>query len=273
MVLKIDVHTHALPDFFEEILGKLGPAESGVPQISWSMDATRRSMAELDIGASMLSLSAPGSRIAPDRDGARSLAKRFNEWAAEETKADPSRIGFFAAVPGLQDTDGCLAEIRYAFDELKADAAHMIMTGTKRRYPDVKVILAHGGGTLPLLSKRLAILESRLFLKELDAHSPKTFDEIIEDARSFYFDLALCGTANVLDSLLLWAPEGHVLYGSDFPYATVEAEYNTRRLEAYDIGMEERERYYAGNSLVGFPRLQAEAPYRLASRRGMSQSS
>ncbi|OQN95394.1 hypothetical protein B0A48_18573 [Cryoendolithus antarcticus] len=207
MVLKIDVHTHALPGFFKKILSELGPAESGVPQISWSMDATRRSMAELDIGTSILSLSAPGPEIAPNRDGARSLARQFNEWAAKETKADPSGIGFFAAVPGLQDTDGCLTEIRYAFDELKADgvcffttyqgvylgdpsfepiwkelnvraavvfihptmplgfkltstmiqpptfdfpretgrtAAHMVITGMKRRYPDVKVILSHG---------------------------------------------------------------------------------------------------------------------------------
>ena len=145
-----------------------------------------------------------------------------------------------------------------AFDfahETGRTAAHLVMTGVKRRYPHCKIILSHAGGTLPLLSERLAQLEPNLFLSTLEPNSPKTSEEILEDAKSFYFDLALAGTPNVLDSLLKWAPKEHILYGSDYPYATVEAEYNTRKMEEYDIPAEDRREYYAGNGLKLFPRL------------------
>lgn len=62
--------------------------------------------AKLDIATSILSLSAPGPEIVPDLGDAPALAKHFNEWAALASKRDPSRLGFFAAVPGLYDTEG-----------------------------------------------------------------------------------------------------------------------------------------------------------------------
>ena len=318
MVAKIDVHTHAIPDFFLEFLHSVSQDASGVPKVGWSMDATIEMMAKLDIATSILSLSAPGPEIVPNTEDARALAKQFNEWAAMACKRDSSRLGFFAAVPGLYDTEGCLAEIRNALDNLYADgvcfftsyggkylgdstfepiwrelndkeavvfihptiakgyhppdvllqppafdfahetgrtAAHLIMTGMKRRYPKCKIILSHAGGTLPILSERLAQLESSLFLSTLSPDSPRTPEAIMEDAKSFYFDLALAGTANVLDSLLKWAPAEHILYGSDYPYATVEAEYNTRKLEEYSLLAEDRNMYYRENALKLFPHL------------------
>ena len=39
-----------------------------------------------------------------------------------------------------------------------------------------------------------------------------------EDAKSFYFDVALTGSANILSSLLKWALKERVLYESDFSY-------------------------------------------------------
>ena len=318
MVGKIDVHTHALPDFFHRTLLSLGREASGVPMVEWSMDGTNQMMKKLDISTSILSLSAPGPEILPNTEGARSLARQYNEWASKVSQDDPSRFGFFAAVPGLNDTDGCIAEIRYALTNLHADgvclfttydgkylgdpafepvwkelndhdavvfihptmakgsklasvmmqppsfdfahetgrtAAHMIVTGMKGRYPNCKVILSHAGGTLPVLSERLAQLESNLFVDTLEAGSPKTADEILADAKSFYFDLALGGTSNVLDLLLRWAPHEHILYGSDYPYAIAEAEYNTRKMEEYEMPAEDRKQYYAGNGLTLFPRL------------------
>ena len=318
MVAKIDVHTHAIPDFFLKILQSVSQDASGVPKVEWSMDSTKEMMTKLDIATSILSLSAPGPEIVPDMGDARALAKQFNEWAAMASKRDPSRVGFFAAVPGLYDTEGCLAEIRNGLDNLHADgvclftsyggkylgdsafepiwkelndkeavvfihptipkgyhppdlllqppafdfahetgrtAAHLIMTGMKGRYPKCKIILSHAGGTLPILSERMAQLESNLFQSTLSPNSPTTPDAIMENAKSFYFDLALAGTANVLDSLLKWAPAQHILYGSDYPYATVEAEYNTRKLEEYNLLAENRKMYYSENALELFPRL------------------
>ena len=97
--------------------------------------------------------------------------------------------------------------------------------------------------------------EANLFSNTLGPGSPTTAAEILQDAKSFYFDLALAGTGNVLDMLLKWAPRERLLFGSDFPYATVEAEYCTRSLEEYEIEAGDREMYYVGNARRLFPRL------------------
>ena len=116
------------------------------------------------------------------------------------------------------------------------------------------MFLSHAIGTLPVLSERLAQLETgSLYLKTLAPNSPKTPEAILEDAKSFYFDLAFGGMPNILDVLnvlLNWAPREHILFGSDYPYANVEAYYSMP--EKY------REAYYTGNSLELFPR--SESP-------------
>ena len=97
--------------------------------------------------------------------------------------------------------------------------------------------------------------EANLFANTLSAESPTTAAEIVQDAKSFYFDLALAGTSNVLDMLLKWAPRERLLFGSDAPYATAEAEYCTRSLEEYGMPDEDREAFYVGNARRLFPRL------------------
>ena len=57
---------------------------------------------------------------------------------------------------------------------------------------------------------------SKLFSGLLFEESPHG-EQITEAAKSFYFDVALSGSANFLNSLLKWAPKERVLYGSDFP--------------------------------------------------------
>ena len=84
---------------------------------------------------------------------------------------------------------------------------------------------------------------------------PPRGEEILDDAENFCFDVALSGSANVLDSLLKWMLKERLLYGSDFPYATVEAEMSDEALEGYvmDAGM--REAVYREHALRLFLRL------------------
>jgi hypothetical protein len=59
--------------------------------------------------------------------------------------------------------------------------------------------------------------------------------DLLEDMRSFWFDTALSGSPAALPSLLAFAKRGHVLFGSDFPYAPAPAvAYFTGQLDAYD---------------------------------------
>ncbi|KAE9410637.1 hypothetical protein BT96DRAFT_912768 [Gymnopus androsaceus JB14] len=63
-------------------------------------------------------------------------------------------------------------------------AAHLVVTTTKRKHPDVKIILSHLGGSTPFLSARVAALSNYM-------GCPLTPEEIISDFKTFYFDTAL----------------------------------------------------------------------------------
>jgi predicted TIM-barrel fold metal-dependent hydrolase len=95
--------------------------------------------------------------------------------------------------------------------ETTRTAVDMIITNTKRSYPLCKVILSHAGGTLPFLITRIctvsqeAAVTARIY--------GKSSEEIMEDFRSFYFDLALSSSEAVLKLVLEMIPRDHITYG------------------------------------------------------------
>ena len=313
---KIDVHHHILPEFFHDILANF-KSPVGLKPPPWSEDSSIELMDKLNISTAILSLSAPGALIAGSPAANRALVRKWNDYAFSLCESHPGRFGFFAALPSLTDSDGCLTEIKYAFETLRADgvtlftsyegkylgasefgavwqmleeygavvhvhpihskeapfsspflpqplidyphetartASDLILSGRKSACPKCRIILSHAGGTLPALAERLAALATTLFRSLLTEKSPRG-KQIIDDAKSFYFDLALGGSANVLDSLLRWAPKDKILFGSDFPYASQELEYFTGCLEEYEMKDEIRAKCYRENALALFPRL------------------
>ena len=129
-------------------------------------------------------------------------------------------------------------------------ATDLIMSGAMRRYPNVRIILSHAGGTLPYLAARAANV---LYDYNLSDQTP---EEFLEDARRFYFDLALSSNEYTLGLLLKFARESHVLYGSDFPYApTKSIETHTLMLENYGLRGIAKDQIGRDNALALLPRL------------------
>lgn len=135
-------------------------------------------------------------------------------------------------------------------------ALDMIMNNTVRKHSDCKIILSHAGGTLPYLIGRAAAL-APAFAAAVDP-PPKPSNEIVEDAKSFYFDVALSSSPYVLDSLLRNFPQDHILYGSDFlftpPPVTLAF---AQALDGYELTPDARQRIYAQNAIALLPRLAA----------------
>jgi predicted TIM-barrel fold metal-dependent hydrolase len=105
-------------------------------------------------------------------------------------------------------------------------AYRMVQTGTVRRHPSLRIILSHAGGFVPYASHRLA--------GALSLETQRSPLEILDDFASFYFDTALSGSPAALPSLLAFAKPGHVLFGSDWPYAPALAvSWFTGQLDAY----------------------------------------
>lgn len=136
-------------------------------------------------------------------------------------------------------------------------AVDLITSGTISKNPDVKIILSHGGGTLPILATRAANL---LYDAGLTDITPEVF---LEQARSFYLDLALSGNRGNLELLVGnngFAKPGHVLYGSDFPYAPVETinKYVGMMEEFFAQGGNKEEEVARAAAVELFPRFRIE---------------
>jgi 6-methylsalicylate decarboxylase len=125
-------------------------------------------------------------------------------------------------------------------------AVHLAGSGTMDRCPNLKVILSHAGGFVPYAAYRIA-----------GAASPKRdFADGIAQLRKFYFDLALSGTPTALPSLFGLARPGHVLYATDWPYATdaIVGAF-TEMYERYAMDSAQRASIDRGNAEALFPRL------------------
>ena len=114
--------------------------------------------------------------------------------------------------------------IDYTHETTRA-AVDLITSDTMRKHPNIKVILSHAGGTLPYLALRPAtVLPYVPGADEITAYaSRKSEKEFLEDAQKFYFDTALSAGHLTLDLLKGFAKPGHIVFGSDYPYAPTPA--------------------------------------------------
>ncbi|KAI0796703.1 hypothetical protein C8Q75DRAFT_729577 [Abortiporus biennis] len=106
-------------------------------------------------------------------------------------------------------------------------ASHLVVTGKKRRYPKVKIILSHLGGSMPFIAPRVAVLSRHM-------GSPLTSEEILEDFKTFYFDTALSGYEAPLTLMKTFVDPSRLLYGSDFPAVSTEmVDWYNKHLEEF----------------------------------------
>ena len=127
---RIDVHHHIIPPQF---LKEAPP--SAAFQRNWAWWTPQKSLEEMDqngIAVSMLSFATPYHWF-PGVEPGRRLARMCNDYCAETMKGNVGRFGLFAGLPPLEDTEGCLREIAYAFETLKADGV-TVMTSYGDRY-------------------------------------------------------------------------------------------------------------------------------------------
>lgn len=120
------------------------------------------------------------------------------------------------------------------------------------RFPRIRFILSHAGGFVPYACHRMAVT--------IAADSGRSPLDVLEAFRSFYFDTALSSSPAALPTLLAFARPGHILFGSDFPFApTVAGQYFAGQLDAYP-GLDETARAAINSGSAGelFARLRSK---------------
>jgi 6-methylsalicylate decarboxylase len=87
----------------------------------------------------------------------------------------------------------------------------LLMNGTFSRFPKLRFIFSHGGGTMPMLANRLV----RTFPKEFASQVP---NGVLYELKRQYYDTASASNPTSLSALLSVVPSSQVLFGSDFPF-------------------------------------------------------
>lgn len=137
------------------------------------------------------------------------------------------------------------------YDTTRA-AIDLIMTDTIRKYPNCKIILPCGGGCLPYLAARPAVILADLKLSSL------TRGEFLECARTFYFDTALTDGQFALSLLRQFAKPDRILFGSDFPLPpTASIKYFADSQNIAELNQDEKENFAWKNAMKLFPRLRS----------------
>lgn len=141
--------------------------------------------------------------------------------------------------------------VEYVVDTTRA-AANMIFAGTLDRFPKIRFILSHAGGTLPFIAWRLS-MSPIIDPNRLGRVTP---EHVLSSVGRFWYDTALSVSAHQLAALAALAPADHILFGSDWPFApeavtarSVEGLENPAILDPSRRAAVERE-----NALKLFPR-------------------
>lgn len=92
-------------------------------------------------------------------------------------------------------------------------AANLIFSGALGRFPRIKFILAHNGGTIPYLGWRMAM--APLIDERFDGYTPARVAALI---RAFYFESAQAAGPDVMAALAGAADPQRLLFGTDWPY-------------------------------------------------------
>lgn len=125
-------------------------------------------------------------------------------------------------------------------------AINMARAGWLDRFPDLKIILSHGGGFVPYAAERIA---------RICAPDGSTADGITR-LRRYWFDTALTSSPYALPSLLAFAELGQITFGSDWPYAPKSRSLHfAGLLDRFDLDPTQRRAVDRGNAERLFPRL------------------
>ena len=108
----------------------------------------------------------------------------------------------------------------YDFDITRA-CTSILANGVFHRFPNVKVIIPHSGGTMPVLAGRI---KDRYVMD--DEHKQYIPNGVIAELQKFYLDIAHAAFPYPVAAMLKFALPDHMLFGTDFPYEPIESTVN-----------------------------------------------
>ena len=102
--------------------------------------------------------------------------------------------------------------VEFLFDTTRAITS-LLVNGVFSRFPDIRFIFCHAGGTLPVVAARVTAFVERH--KEIAARLP---NGTAFELRKLYYDIANSTNPSSMAGLMNLVPSSQILFGTDFPY-------------------------------------------------------
>ena len=138
----------------------------------------------------------------------------------------------------------------FVFDTSRA-ILNLIWNGVAERFPDIRFVFSHAGGTAPYLAWRWALLDRAPQMQE---QAPRG---CLHYLRGFHYDTALSGSDQALGALTRLVGANRILFGSDYPFArprvSVASWAGVDRFPGFAAG--DKALIASGNAMELFPRL------------------
>lgn len=143
--------------------------------------------------------------------------------------------------------------IEYATDTTRAIGS-LIWSGTTERFPDIRFIFSHGGGTMPFLIERFLAGTTEEVVpgiltkgKSPPFVPPQPSKGIMHEIRRMYYDTAQCSNPIALRALRDTVLPSQIVFGSDYWYRTsVETVQGLNNAQVFSDA--ELERVKSGNA-------------------------
>jgi predicted TIM-barrel fold metal-dependent hydrolase len=133
--------------------------------------------------------------------------------------------------------------VEFGTDTTRAITSY-VYSGAARRFPEVKLIFSHAGGSMPFLIERYDFLDRS---GQGKAGAPDGFRAEIA---KFYFDIAQASNPVATQALRSVVPMSQIVFGTDYPYRTpIEHVQALESSRVFDT--RERAAIYRGNLAGG----------------------
>jgi len=131
--------------------------------------------------------------------------------------------------------------------------------GAQDRFPNVRFIFPHAGGTISSLSARVGVLGSRT-----QGFKTSGYDKVAKALGTFYYDITNAVVPSSMSGIRALAPASKLLFGTDVPYGDGPRDGRgefikvaTDQLPHVGLSNSEQAALSRGNAEVLFPRLKS----------------
>jgi predicted TIM-barrel fold metal-dependent hydrolase len=103
--------------------------------------------------------------------------------------------------------------LEFLFDTTRC-ITNLLYSGTLERYPSIRYIVAHAGGTVPYVAWRVAASTQ---LEVMQGRFRGGLQGALQQLQRLYYDTALSSSDYALAALRQFVPTSQILFGSDYP--------------------------------------------------------